>query len=126
MGSPDAYHKYDRSVKGRYRKLRAQASSRGLEFDLAPEAHAWLLQQPCHWCDGPLNETGGGLDRLDNSRGYVAGNVVAACEICNMMRGRRFKTDLMRVLGSIIRYARLHDPDGFYPDGKERTARIEC
>jgi hypothetical protein len=72
----------------------------GLEFDITLEAFEWMHQQPCHWCGAPLAETGSGLDRLDNNRGYVPGNVVQACDVCNLLRGRRFRPDLMAVIGA--------------------------
>jgi hypothetical protein len=111
---------YDRTIRGRYRHARQGAARRGLEFNITLEAFEWMHQQPCHWCGAPLAETGSGLDRLDNNAGYVPGNVVQACDVCNLLRGRRFRPDLMAVIGAVVKYARAHDPDGIYPDGRER------
>lgn len=39
-----------------------------------------LMESPCHYCG--VNP-GGGLDRLDSSRGHSADNVVPCCRKCN-------------------------------------------
>lgn len=50
-----------------------------------------LFRQPCFYCgDATRYENGEpvcGVDRVDNSRGYVAENMVPCCTICNFMKG---------------------------------------
>ena len=49
----------------------------------------------CHYCGKPPNKSHrkcdtflyNGLDRVDNSIGYIASNVVPCCYICNKMKG---------------------------------------
>jgi hypothetical protein len=52
-------------------------------------------------------QTGVGLDRLDNARGYDADNVVSCCTTCNVVRGNRFTPDEMMLLGRTIRKIRM-------------------
>jgi hypothetical protein len=47
-----------------------------------------FLASRCHYCVGPLSETGIGLDRQDSRLGYVASNVVSACGSCLALKGR--------------------------------------
>lgn len=58
-----------------------------LDFSLLIDDYAALIARPCHYCGGPLNETAVGLDRMDNSKGYVLGNVVPCCKECNEIKG---------------------------------------
>lgn len=47
-----------------------------------------LMSSNCSYCGvGASNDTPIGLDRLDNSKGHILGNVVPCCETCNMMKG---------------------------------------
>jgi len=48
--------------------------------------YAELLKQTCFYCDGPLNKTGKGLDRVDSKKGYETDNVVACCWGCNKIK----------------------------------------
>lgn len=49
-----------------------------------------LMSMPCTYCgDTPTNTSPNGLDRVDNSKGHILGNVVPCCETCNMMKGTR-------------------------------------
>jgi hypothetical protein len=70
------------------------ARDRGLAWELSGEEFDRLTAQDCAYCGCPpstVNRTGrssgefvyNGLDRVDNTLGYVPGNVVACCPTCN-------------------------------------------
>lgn len=61
------------------------AKKRGLVFDLPREDFHKLLSAPCEYCGAPPNPVGG-IDRVDNGRGYIVGNVVPCCKICNLAK----------------------------------------
>jgi hypothetical protein len=44
------------------------------------------LKEKCYYCNGDLNEMGIGLDRLDNTIGYLKNNVVPCCDKCNRLK----------------------------------------
>jgi len=89
-------HRYHRAPIGRYSTLKS--NPRKLEVGITPQEHEELLEQPCHYCNGPLDETGTGLDRLDHARGYMRDNVVPCCGCCNTAKGllERFGTERLR------------------------------
>ncbi len=41
----------------------------------------------CHYCHNELPQRGSGMDRVDNSIGYLISNVVPCCTVCNKIRG---------------------------------------
>jgi hypothetical protein len=53
---------------------------------LTPSEYAALVAQPCWYCGGPLPEYGYGLDRIDETAGYEASNVLPCCRWCNTYR----------------------------------------
>lgn len=73
------------------------AKNRNLSFELSKEQFRKLTSSPCHYCGcGPsitkcTNGWGdyvfNGIDRLDNSKGYVVENCVACCRTCNRGKG---------------------------------------
>ena len=73
----------DRRPSKRYSSLKSTAKLRGLVVEITKEEHGVLISQPCHWCGGTLSHTGSGVDRRDNSLGYVRGNCLPCCTQCN-------------------------------------------
>jgi hypothetical protein len=82
---------------------RHAAVERGIEFCL-DEANEFrvLTKQDCFFCGLPPSSEHrtihyekcgsyiyNGIDRLDNTRGYVAGNMVACCQVCNQAKSQQ-------------------------------------
>ena len=62
-----------------------------------------LISNSCHYCGGPLNEHGSGLDRMDNSKGYIRGNVVPCCKDCNTLKSNKFTYSEMMQLSKVLK-----------------------
>ena len=74
---------------------RKRSRIKGHEFSLSRSRFAALLDLSCHYCGAEpsniLTNHGQelryqGIDRLDNDLGYVEGNVVPCCIVCNKMK----------------------------------------
>lgn len=78
-------------------RYRYGARQRNIEWDLSKDDFFVLISQTCQYCGiepsssshfgrryGPCVYNG--IDRIDNNFGYVSGNVVAACRICNQAK----------------------------------------
>lgn len=77
-----------RRPRTRFNQGEVHAKRRGWLWTIPYEQ--WLLlvaPGTCHYCKGPLNETGHGLDRRDNTKGYEEHNVVPCCLSCNWVKG---------------------------------------
>lgn len=78
------------SLTGRYNTYKKGANSRKLNFLLSQDEFDFITQKPCHYCgeyekqyfDKPYS----GIDRINSSMGYVEGNVVPCCTMCNRMK----------------------------------------
>jgi len=101
-----------RSRHGRYASSMHIAKRRSLEWNLSIEEYYDLLSSnKCHYCDDPLQETGTGLDRIDNNKGYILGNVIPCCSSCNITRFDNYSYEEMLVLSKtikIIKQSRIH------------------
>ena len=85
------HRKSSRQPKRRFDGGVYSAKRRGLTFTVTLEQYAALINQPCYYCQDRFgmiqdNQTGVGLDRIDNSIGYEIGNVVSCCKICNQIK----------------------------------------
>lgn len=85
------------AVRRRIESYRDNARRKGIEFGIFSFELAALFHSPCHYCgDEPSSHQrakgsiGGvllnGVDRVDNSKGYVSGNVVSCCSSCNFAK----------------------------------------
>ena len=61
-----------------------------------------LISQPCHYCKGPLNDSGVGLDRKSNTTGYTSDNVVPCCRQCNIVKNNFFTYEEMMLLAPVL------------------------
>jgi 5-methylcytosine-specific restriction endonuclease McrA len=70
------------------------AKRRGHAWDLSREEVVRLVGRHCFYCGAPPSNTMvhkntvvpfpyNGIDRVDNADGYVSGNVVSCCRVCN-------------------------------------------
>jgi hypothetical protein len=69
-------------IKYQITQYKSRSKRMGIEYLLDNEQASDLLTDNCYYCGqspSPVN----GIDRSDNDRGYITGNVVTACRMCN-------------------------------------------
>ena len=102
--SPESYG----GIRGSYANyiinwIKSTASKRKLVWQLDSVEAFEMIQEPCHYCGAKVKfpETRNGLDRLDNTKGYIKDNVVACCYPCNIakheMSREEFKTHILKI-----------------------------
>ena len=67
-----------------YKKYRWNAIDRGIVFAVSLGEFLKLWKVDCWYCGDKI--VGTGIDRLDNEKGYVNGNLVSCCKVCNFMK----------------------------------------
>lgn len=97
-----------------FNNVKRNAKQRGITFELDKEYVRALCQKPCYQCGTELSMTTGkghaafrhnGIDRLDSDLGYVVGNCVACCDICNEMKMDRTLQEHLAKVEKIYKYA---------------------
>jgi len=95
----------ERTPKKRFSNLKSQAKKRGLEFNLSLEEFSAEISKPCMYCNNILGKksvTSGGLDRMDNSKGYVVDNICSCCGHCNAIKCEYLSCDEMKEVVKLI------------------------
>lgn len=89
------------------------ARHRSLEFSITDSEFRNLTSSNCHYCNArparlsaPDKSTNGsyiynGIDRKDNSIGYVTSNCVSCCWDCNNLKGSRSYNDFINMIRKI-------------------------
>ncbi len=97
-----------------YYTYRRNAKRRGIAFHLSQEQFAFFVSLNCFYCgSAPENRVDAaikthmkmnGIDRLDNSIGYLPLNCVACCAKCNMAKGVLSIEDFLCLIKNIYEY----------------------
>jgi len=114
MGKGTALPQGESSFNQLYSRYKYKAAQRGYEFSLSKDEARLLFESDCFYCGDPPRQISGrpqdnglytynGIDRLNNDLGYIEGNVVPACGMCNFMK----LTDSFEEFMSWIK--RVHD-----------------
>jgi len=88
------------TLKARFQFARSSAKKRGLDFLLTSEMFAAFTEAPCVYGGGKIPvKLGSGIDRRDNSLGYIDSNVVPCCPKHNRIKGAWLDHwDMLRLL----------------------------
>ena len=99
--NPDKVHarhaRSNRKIGGRYKHGVYKAKRCNQSWELTKEQYVKIIDSPCVYCGGKLNETGSGLDRKDSDLGYTVENVVPCCGPCNRIKGANLTYQEMKV-----------------------------
>lgn len=88
------------------------AKKRGVHFDLSRSEFLELIKQDCYICGAaPCNLRKSkwgelrynGIDRVDNTIGYVSGNVMPCCWKCNSVKAKMDLSELKGHLRKMVR-----------------------
>lgn len=105
--------KYEASRNKIYYRYKYRSKQRGIEFTLSKEQFIRVCQNSCHYCgasptadDSDHNRLNGkwkhnGLDRIDNTKGYLLSNIQACCFSCNKLKSNRDEKDFLSKIAQI-------------------------
>lgn len=80
LGHTNYYDRPERCFKMYERN--AKKANRDFSLTLAFFSTFW--QKPCFYCGEDIDTIG--IDRIDNSIGYIEDNIVSCCKLCNLMK----------------------------------------
>ena len=91
-------------------QYKGNAGTRKLDWLLSEDEARELLTAPCAGCGSPPHRkittntaeiTCNGVDRIDNSKSYVVGNVQTLCKTCNFAKAELSQDEFMSYLDNI-------------------------
>lgn len=95
---------YGTALNVRFSMLKARCKIKGTQITLSLEEYKSLLDgKNCTYCSSTISGSKGcSLDRVNSDLGYVVGNCVPCCYICNVMKSdltvEQFYAHLERIL----------------------------
>jgi hypothetical protein len=95
----------NKTIKNKYTNYKCNAKHRSIVFALTEEQFIFFWQQPCSYCGSKIETIG--IDRFDNNKGYVEGNIISCCKWCNIMKmdhsAQEFLTHIRKIINNIKR-----------------------
>jgi len=96
-----------RDRKNYYKKFNyylVKAEKRGLDFEISKDEFEKVQNNNCYYCGIPEKKYILGIDRLNNSKGYIKHNIVACCEMCNMMKNTLNESTFILICAHIANF----------------------
>ena len=102
-----------------YYSYKERAKRKGLIFEFTEEEFSRIIQEKCFYCGeepsnnyfGAKGANGGviynGIDRIDNTKGYIKENSVTCCQKCNYAKRKMGQEDFYSWVNRI--YNNLHE-----------------
>lgn len=76
-----------RNLEGAWKTfLSKSVERREKECSLTKEQYLEIIQKPCVYCNYYNEDEINGIDRLDNTKGYILDNCISCCKHCNRMK----------------------------------------
>lgn len=100
-------------LNGIYTIYRVNALNKGLGFTITRDQFEEITQKNCDYCNAsPSNVSTfisnyherfiyNGIDRVDNTIGYLYENCVPCCEVCNKMKKAKTREDFINHISNI-------------------------
>ena len=92
-----------RNIENFYKIYVVSARARNYTCELSFDTFKSLVLDKCHYCDYKNDSEVNGIDRVNNSLGYVTENCVACCKTCNRMKNYlhpQFFIEICRIYSS--------------------------
>lgn len=108
---------YCSTDQGRFKKAIRDAKYKGKIWKLTFEEYVEILgNKKCFYCNSNLPKQGSGLDRMDNTKGYIKDNVLPCCYTCNTFKRNLLSYNEMLEIINIIK--KLRNTNNIWADSK--------
>ena len=93
------------------------AQLKNLDFELSFEEYREIVHKSCYYCgEFSENKTINGIDRKDQTKGYIMVNCVPCCRMCNMMKNTLNEDKFLQKIEHILLYNKMILNGDLYPD----------
>jgi len=96
------HYKYDCTIKRRL-------------FELSFEEFDSTVKDPCYYCGIVQDKGFNGIDRMDQTQGYVIENCVSCCKLCNFMKGAVDNITFLQRVEHILKHNNMIPCGNYYP-----------
>jgi len=101
-------NEYKKNSKNlQYNVYSRNAALKNLEFTITYEEFANIIENPCYYCNTLQTKGFNGIDRKDQTKGYIRDNCVSCCKMCNYIKGSLSDDVFIKRIIHILKYNNL-------------------
>jgi hypothetical protein len=104
------------SIQINYSNYIRNANYKNLEFNITIENFNEIVKNPCYYCRILQPKGFNGIDRKDQTKGYIVDNCVSCCKMCNYIKGSLNDDIFVRRIEHILKYNNLINGGNLYPE----------
>jgi len=103
------------NIRYKFDEYRRKSKNYRQSFELSFEEFEILIKTPCFYC-GIVQEKGfNGIDRMDQTQGYIIENCASCCIMCNFMKGAVDNISFLQRVEHILKRNSLIVGGNYYP-----------
>jgi hypothetical protein len=111
----EANHARLKDINAHYHNYQYKSNKYRLKFELSLEQFEGIIKTPCYYC-GIIQEKGfNGIDRMDQTQGYVYENCVSCCKVCNYLKGSVDNITFLQRVEHILTQNSMIKNGNYYP-----------
>ena len=90
--------------KNQYSIYKKSADNKNLEFTITYEQYDSIVNEQCYYCHMIQERGFNGIDRKNQTLGYVFDNCTSCCKMCNYMKGSTSDVVFLKRMAHIVRH----------------------
>lgn len=105
-----------KSLKICYTNYIRTANYKNLDFAISFEEYEKIVCDKCYYCGIIADKGFNGIDRKDQTKGYLLDNCVNCCQMCNYMKKSLSDSTFIKRIEHILKYNNLIENGNLYPE----------
>jgi hypothetical protein len=120
MNNPDKMYEINKknkeNIEYSYHNYAFRSEENGKLFELTLEQFESIVKEGCYYC-GIIQDKGfNGIDRVCSKNGYIIGNCVSCCKICNFIKGSLDVGTFIKRVEHILFYNKIIENGNLWND----------
>jgi hypothetical protein len=91
------------------------ANIKNLDFEISFEDYESIVSRQCYYCNGMEEKGFNGIDRNDQTKGYIVDNCLPCCTMCNYVKGSLHSSGFIKRVQHILTHQK-HIQGQYYPE----------
>jgi len=91
---------YKQTPRGKFNIYKESAKNRNIGFDLSFDDFIEYWNKPCEYCGVFIDTIG--IDRTDNSNGYISSNIMSCCADCNLTKNNSSYIEWINYIKQVV------------------------
>jgi hypothetical protein len=105
-----------KNINTHYYNYKYKSNKYRLNFELSLEQFDTIVKMPCYYC-GIIQDKGfNGIDRMDQTQGYVYKNCASCCKVCNFLKGSVDNISFLQRVEHILTKNTMITNGNYYPN----------